>query len=414
MHGVVVKDLVVRHRGAKDFWQTEPVNFSINPGKGLALIGANGSGKTSILRAVAGILPLTFGTVKLPENTITILDLNLAFHPDFTGWENLRLMNACHGRGDENLEGFEEYLAMFAEILPWLHSPIREYSSGMRMRLGIAWMLFQKFDLLILDELLSVGDMAFQRKCQAAIREHLNRGASLLLATHNLQEASMLCEDAILLTSGRIQTAGKMEMVLQKYLEISEEQGILAKIEPCGNPPSDVCPGLKINSARILDRFFEEAFEVHTHDSLTVEVLVSVETAKLNNPLFRLTVHRNDQIFVAGINNYRLSRMIDLQEGEACICIKIKSLNLLKGRYYFSLSVWPDEYTSLVMGTPYAEYPYFASILVHSDRGDGAGMVSMPCEFYLKTEDGILPFENSDKGIEGASTQTKDSACSVD
>jgi ABC-type polysaccharide/polyol phosphate transport system ATPase subunit len=406
MHGVVVKDLVVKHQGVAEFWQTEPVSFTIAPGQGLALIGANGSGKTSILRAVAGILPRTFGTVTIPENTITILDLNLAFHPDFTGWENLRLMNACHGRSDEHLEGFEEYLGIFAEILPWLYAPIREYSSGMRMRLGIAWMLFQKFDLLILDELLSVGDMAFQRKCQAAIREHLNRGASLLLATHNLQEASVLCDQAILLDAGRIQTRGSIESALQRYLEISEDRGILAKIEPCGNPPSDLVPGLTISSIRVLDRFGEEPLVVQTHDSLIIEVVVLVAAEKLVKPLFRLAFYRNDQTFVAGVNNYRLDQTIDLKKGEACICIKITDLNLLKGRYYLSLSVWPDEYTSLVMGTPYADLGHFTSIVVQSERRDGAGIASLPTQFYLKSEDGLLPFESSDTETEGANTHT--------
>jgi len=371
-------------------WELEPVSFNIQKGQGLGLVGVNGSGKSSLLKAILGIIPPATGTIQTPESTLGVFDLNLFFHPDFSGYENLFMMNACHGKADHELEGKMEFIEEFSQIHEYLHRPIREYSAGMRMRLGIAYILLQDFDFLAIDEVLAVGDLAFQRKCVAFLRDKLKAGKSLLVASHNLDEIATLCQDILLLDKGKILMYGPVEEVLCAYMRHAEELGLNAKalMNHHGfTPPEPLREKIMISGVRFLNSEGMEVSRFHTGESISVEVTVKIEDGAVHNPLFRMEIFRNDNLLVCATNNYRHDAFFDLPEGEATVCIEIDSLNLLTGLYYVAISIWPDEYTSLVTGEAYDVHDRRYEISVHSHRTQGAGICGLPGKIRLKTEE---------------------------
>lgn len=369
-------------------WELEPVSFEIAEGQGLGLVGVNGSGKSSLLKAVLGIIP-HHGTIQTPMNTLGVFDLNLFFHPDFSGYENLFMMNACHGKKDRDLEQILEMIEDFSQIGKYLHRPVREYSAGMRMRLGIAYILLQDFDFLAIDEVLAVGDLAFQRKCVAFLRDKLKAGKSLLVASHNLDEVATLCDHILLLDKGKIIMYGPVEDVLSTYMRRAEESGLNARalMSHTGfTPPEPLREKLRISGVRFLNSERQEPGRFQTGENLTIEITVEIKKGTVHNPLFRIEFFRNDNLLISATNNFRHEASFDLPEGEATLMVEIDSLNLLTGLYYVSVSVWPDEYTSLVTGEAYDVNDRRYEITVHSHRSLGAGICSLPGKIRLKSE----------------------------
>lgn len=369
-------------------WQLEPVSFEIEEGKGLGLVGVNGSGKSSLLKAILGIIPHN-GSVQTPPNTLGVFDLNLFFHPDFSGYENLFMMNACHGKKDGDLEHKLEMIEEFSQIDTYLHRPVREYSAGMRMRLGIAYILLQDFDFLAIDEVLAVGDLAFQRKCVAFLRDKLQAGKSLLVASHNLDEVATLCDHILLLDKGKIIMYGPVEEVLCTYMQRAEEAGLNARalMNHTGfTPPEPLKERVIITAVRFLNSEHQELGRFFTGEAVTIEVTVKIEKGTAHNPLFRVEFFRNDNLLVSATNNYRHQAYFDLPEGEATVVIELDSLNLLTGLYYVSVSVWPDEYTSLVTGEAFDVHDRRYEITVNSHRSMGTGVCSLPGKIRLKGE----------------------------
>jgi ABC-type polysaccharide/polyol phosphate transport system ATPase subunit len=368
-------------------WLLEPVSFTIPPGSALGVIGSNGSGKSSLLKAVLGVIEPATGEIKAPDSTLGVLDLNVFFHPDFSGFENLFMMNACHGKSDKHLEERMGLIEEFSEIADFFHRPVREYSAGMRMRLGISYVLFQDFDFLVIDEVMAVGDFAFQRKCLSRLTDYLEQGKSVLISSHNLDEIACLCGEIILLDKGKILKQGKAEEVLAFYLQESEKKGLYTRSYPGGkkdDPPLEPHEKLYIRSVRFLNSEGMESFHFHTGEAIKIEVTVEILGEVVENPLFRFEFFRNDGLLVSATNNFRHDANFNLPLGEATVVLEVDSLNLLSSLYYVSISVWPDEYTSMVTGGAYDHHDKNYEISVYSTRMQGTGVACAPGRIKLK------------------------------
>lgn len=405
MNQVTVKDLIVRHeseRAAGTFfspadpnarevlWQSDALSFSLEPGQAFGLLGTNGSGKTSFLKAIGGLIQPASGSVGIPGNTVAILDLNLGFHPDFSGFENLLMMNACYGKKEHEIYDVEKEIAEFANLGDYLHRPVREYSAGMRMRLGMAWALEQRFDLILMDELLSVGDMAFQRQCLARIQKRLSDGSCLILATHNLQEVAILCQEAVALHQGKILAQGSSDQVLGEYLRHSEKAGVFASTM-VGRPMNAGEPllpgahlGIRILGSRLTDRFGDDLEIIRTQEPFFVELSFEISgESMIQNPLLRIQILRNDGILAGACNNYRSGQWLDLHPGEATIRVHFPSCQLIEGTYYIHASLWPDEFESLVLDHALCHLEIPIEFQVESERRHGTGIVATHAEFRI-------------------------------
>lgn len=211
----------VRGRGADDaaFWALRDVSFEVKPGRVLGIIGPNGAGKSTILRLLARILHPTRGRVDVQGRVGALIELAAGFHPDLTGRENLYLQGAILGMKRAEIARRFDEIVEFAGVAEFLDTPVKRYSSGMNARLGFAIAAHLEPDVLLVDEVLSVGDLAFQRKATARLREVVRRDVPVVLVSHQLDRIIELCDQAILLAGGTVVREGSARECVSAYIE---------------------------------------------------------------------------------------------------------------------------------------------------------------------------------------------------
>jgi ABC-type polysaccharide/polyol phosphate transport system ATPase subunit len=188
----------------EDFWALRDINLEIEAGTTVGLIGANGSGKSTLLKVIGGILQPTTGTVRRRGQLAALLELGAGFHPDLTGRENVFLNGAILGLTQREIEGYFDAIVDFSEIRDFIDTQVKFYSSGMYVRLAFAIAIHVDPDVLLVDEVLAVGDEPFQKKCLDKIKEFQKEGRTIVLVTHALETVEEMCDRAIVLSHGNI------------------------------------------------------------------------------------------------------------------------------------------------------------------------------------------------------------------
>lgn len=201
----------------RDFWALEGINLSVYRGEVFGLIGPNGAGKSTLLKLIARVLRPTLGRVLVRGRVAPLLEFGAGFHPDLTGRENVFLNGALLGFTYNEMKSKFDRIVNFAEIWDFIDVPMRNYSSGMWARLGFAVATDVEPDILIVDEILSVGDEAFQRKSFGRMQKFREMGATILLVSHNMDTIFTMCHRAAWLDQGKIRAIGEVESVIQAY-----------------------------------------------------------------------------------------------------------------------------------------------------------------------------------------------------
>jgi ABC-2 type transport system ATP-binding protein len=195
------------------------VSLQIEPGEVTAIVGKNGAGKSTLLKLVSGVLPPTSGRILVRGQVAPMLQLGAGFHSDMSGYENIILYGMLLGRSRDEMSNKAEAITNWAELNDAIHLPIRTYSSGMIARLAFSIATDLPADVILVDEVLSVGDFDFQKKSKNRMIEHINSGAAVILVTHDLSTARELATSGILLDHGRVIEVGSITRVLDCYLE---------------------------------------------------------------------------------------------------------------------------------------------------------------------------------------------------
>ncbi|MBQ3475192.1 MAG: ABC transporter ATP-binding protein [Bacilli bacterium] len=196
------------------------INLDIEKGETVALIGTNGSGKSTLLKLMTKIIYPTKGTIKTQGKLTSLLELGAGFHPDFTGRENIYFNAAIFGLTKAEIERRLDQIIEFAELGDFIDNPVRTYSSGMYMRLAFSIAINVDAEILLIDEILAVGDQHFQDKCFAKLEELKKSDKTIVIVTHNLDQVKHLCNRAIWIKDGIVEMDGKPKEVVEKYLEI--------------------------------------------------------------------------------------------------------------------------------------------------------------------------------------------------
>jgi ABC-type polysaccharide/polyol phosphate transport system ATPase subunit len=204
----------------------EDVSFSIPAGSSVGMVGHNGAGKTTLLKVIAGVTSPTVGTATVSSRTAALIDILIGFHPEMTGRENAYLLGAVHGFGRRSMKSRIEPVFEFAEIEDLADTPLKRYSSGMVARLGFSVITALDVDILLVDEVLAVGDAAFQRKCVRWLDEFRARGGTLLFVSHNLALVRNMTERAIWLDHGKVADDGPTGAVLSRYAKSMERRDL--------------------------------------------------------------------------------------------------------------------------------------------------------------------------------------------
>ena len=216
---LTLKETVLRRRRTNftELWAVRDIDLEVAPGEAIGLIGQNGSGKSTLLKMLAGIIPPHAGSIEIGGAVASMLELGAGFHPDFTGRENVYMNGSIHGLSERQIDDRLDEIIAFSELPEFIDMPVRTYSSGMSMRLAFSIASHVNPDVLLLDEVLAVGDEAFQRKCLARIFDFRRSGGTLVFVSHDPGAVERVCDRAVLLTHGRIVADGPPADVLADY-----------------------------------------------------------------------------------------------------------------------------------------------------------------------------------------------------
>ncbi len=334
-----LKELFVSSRRYhQDFWALQDVNLHLEAGQSCGIIGRNGSGKSTLLKLISGVTRPSSGTVEVTGRVGALLELGTGFHPEYTGRENIYFSAAMLGLEGAETEALVPEIIAFAELDDFIDQPVKTYSSGMYMRLGFAVATTVRPDILITDEVLSVGDEAFQKKCIRRMEGFLDQGKTLLFCSHSMYHVQKLCQKALWLDHGRVRAwggAAEVTLAFEDYLrelEAREEQQAEAQ------PAADAARPSRLRQVRLLDTAGRETDVFDLGETARLEMIAEVPDGQ--PPVFAVGhVRRNDKFGVYGI--FSDMDRVEPQRVDACtfrIGYEV-SLSLLPGNYTFRTHV---------------------------------------------------------------------------
>ncbi len=320
-----------RRAREQELWALRAVDLDIAPGETFGVVGKNGSGKSTLLKLLAGIFAQSEGTVEVGGRVGSLLEVSAGFHPEFSGVENVYLNAAIHGLPRRYVEDHLEEILAFAELEEFAHMPVRTYSTGMFLRLGFSVAIHLEPSVLLVDEVLAVGDEAFQHKCFGKIAGFRERGGTLIFVSHAASAVERLCKNAILLEEGRIVERGSAPDVLLAYHQrLSGEPAAAAwKIEGQIDGPCSILGTRALRHDGTVSERFVEA------ESVVIEAVIGSETG-LRSALVVIGL-RDPSGHAVGAQH---SEPIDVPAGQPTVVrLRIPSLPLRDGRYAVDVTV---------------------------------------------------------------------------
>ncbi|MGC9083189.1 MAG: ABC transporter ATP-binding protein [Anaerolineae bacterium] len=329
------------NRSREEFWALRDVSFTVDHGETVGIIGPNGAGKSTVLKLISRIIEPTSGRIEVRGRIGALLELGAGFHPDLTGRENIYLNGSILGLSRAEIRRRLDDIIAFAELERFIDVPVKHYSSGMYVRLGFSVAVHTDPEILLVDEVLAVGDAAFQRKCLERIDELRRQGVTVLFVSHSADVVRSLCNRALWLHEGHLLANDTAEAVVRRYLEHSWGQHTVA--QPTGDERRWGTGRIRIFQVRLLDGEGRERQQFRTGEPLVVEMRYRAEE-RVERPVFGLAVHRSDGIHITGPNTQFAGLDIPAVEGEGIVTYTIPALPLLEGLYYVSVSAhnWED------------------------------------------------------------------------
>lgn len=328
--------------GRERFWALRDISFEIPSGETVGLIGPNGSGKSTALKMMARILEPTNGTITVNGRVSALLELGAGFHPDLTGRENVYLNGTLLGLSQQEMRARFDDIVAFAGLERFIDMPVKHYSSGMYMRLGFSIAIHVAPDILLVDEVLAVGDQAFQTKCMERIYDLKHQGVTIVIVSHALETLRTLCSRLIWIEHSDLRAVGPSDEVAAKYLRhfhIQENERLLesgTQIDPGQRWGSGE---IEITGVRFLDARGQEGKAFRTGDEMTIEIAYTAHEP-VDEPVIGLAIYRQDGTHVNGPNTrfggLRLGRL----SGSGTVKYRIPYLPLLAGGFDLSVTAY--------------------------------------------------------------------------
>ena len=374
--GNTLKSIVMdRIRGTvatnRELWALKDVCFSVERGSTLGLIGANGAGKSTLLSLLAGTMLPTEGTLRTQGTISSLLELGAGFHPDLTGRENVFLAGAIMGLTREQMNRRFDAIVEFADIGQFIDQPVKHYSSGMYVRLGFAVAVEVDPDILLVDEVLAVGDASFQRKCLRRMAEFREQKKTMLIISHDLNTIQSVSDQILFLDHGRVLGHGNPDQVIGQYQSFWRNQMSAERRREWGTRE------VILTGARFVDDTGCETTKFHWGRPLTVHLHYTAEKP-VGPSVFGFGISDENGHLVHGNNSQIENVAIPALSGSGSVCLTLPSLNLAKGTYLFSFSVHSADHK-----VNYHRLDHAFAIGVESAK-PFEGMCHMPCEWKLE------------------------------
>ena len=320
-----------KEKNIKEFYALKGVSFEINKGECVGIIGHNGAGKSTLLKLLTGVAFPTSGEIEINGRLASMLELGSGFNPELTGMENIYFNGSLNGLTKEEIDGKLKEILDFADIGNFIEQPVKNYSSGMFARLAFAVAINVDPDILIVDEILSVGDVGFQVKCMEKFNEFKKKGKTILYVSHGLGTVKKFCDRAIWLQKGEVVDDGNSVIVVERYYNLNFNP---ANIEQLKDHKSDIINSIAVKS---------NTKNVEYLEKLDLEVEYDLISNDLKDPNIVLefrktdyepgTTRGNDQ-FVCGINSKDNIKSIPFNLGVNKLNVSLNKVNLVAGVYY--------------------------------------------------------------------------------
>ncbi len=336
----LVRGYAKTSRKSDFIWALKDVSFDVIPGGVLGIIGNNGSGKSTLLKILSQITPPTSGTIVLDGRVASLLEVGTGFHPELTGRENIYLNGAILGMSRKEIKKKFDEIVDFAEIEKFLDTPVKHYSSGMYVRLAFSVAAHLESEILLVDEVLAVGDEFFQKKCIDKIIQIKQSGKTIILVSHNLNQISALCQKVMVLHNGVLLTVTSPEMAINRYFNVILGKGLdqnkyfdYIKRHGLGDA--------KITNILMITKGLKKRNIFHSGDYIKVRLFYECKRA-IMSPNFGLAIYRNDGVYCYGINcAIDKSKPVKIS-GKGFIDIEYPQITLLDGNYYFDVAIYGE------------------------------------------------------------------------
>lgn len=339
------------NRSLEPIWAVRHVDFALSAGRSLGLVGPNGAGKSTMLQLLGGIGLPDEGEIKVKGRVSALFDLGQDFHPELTGRDNARIAGVIAGFTRKEVQRRMPDITDFAGLGRFIDSPLRVYSTGMKARLAFAVAIHAEPEILLVDEVLAVGDIGFQRRCTQRIKELRGAGVTIVVASHSVEEVRSLCDEVMWLRGGRVIAIGSPDEVLDRYSEVtSEETRLLTPLSTDGSGPAGSVKldlhenrfgtqEATIDLFRILDCWDQERSSLPTSSSVRIEITASVPLDFQQVNLSIKLVRRRD-----GLVCLDTSTQVTPMTGSTEAVADIGRLDLAPGDYAFDVGVYTEDW----------------------------------------------------------------------
>ena len=362
----------------EEFWALKDINFEVEAGEAIGIIGANGAGKSTLLKILTGITPPTTGEIKMHGKVASLLEVGTGFHQELTGRENIFLNGAILGMTKKEIAEKFDAIVEFSGVQKFIDTPVKRYSSGMLVRLGFSVAAHMEPDILLVDEVLAVGDAEFQKKCLGKMDEVTSQaGRTILFVSHNLDAVQKLCKRCILLEKGKIKMIGKTKDVIDKYLNLKSDlvnTPLKNRLDRKGNG--------KLQITNIIFKNEDNKNTNHLTSGENSEIWIEYELKDKDLKKINVSIGIDllqDQNRIALISNKILKNEISTSIKNSVIKISLKKLSLNTGTYQLTIFIdnnneiidWVKEAARLIINTGFyyksGNTPNQGSILLDYD-----------------------------------------------
>jgi lipopolysaccharide transport system ATP-binding protein len=360
----------------EEFWALRDISFRVEHGQSLGLVGHNGAGKSTVLKLMTRILDPTSGTVRLKGRVAALLELGSGFHPDLSGRENVFLNGSLLGFSRREMQERLDEIVDFSEIGEFIDMEVKHYSSGMYTRLAFAVATAVDPDILITDEVLAVGDEAFQRKCMERIYRFREQGKTIIFVSHALETVRLLCDQAIWLDHGQARAVGLASTVIDAYLADVNRQEAEARRKAAEAAPAAEIGAeehtaedtrrrgsleAEIVRVELLDAAGHARPVFQAHDQLTLRMHY-IAHQPIRRPVFGIGINHESGFWLSGPNTRFDGFEIPLIAGAGYVDLQIPELPLLDGRYLVSVALYDEAILH-----PYDSQDRMYELVVRSD-----------------------------------------------
>ncbi|HJQ43271.1 MAG TPA: ABC transporter ATP-binding protein [Jatrophihabitantaceae bacterium] len=333
-----LKAALMRGRRAsyEEFWALRDVSFEIPRGSTFGLIGENGSGKSTLLKCIARILSPDEGSIRSVGSLAALLELGSGFHQELSGRENVYLNGSILGMSKSEIDSKFDEIVDFAGIGEFIDQPVKNYSSGMYVRLGFSVAINVDPDILLVDEVLAVGDAAFQDKCMEKFADFRRAGKTVVIVSHAMGSMRTLCTDAVWLNKGRVSGVGTANDVVDKYVDAGHQQ----RVEPT-EIEGEARWGsgeVRVTRVEVLDSDGNASSRFHPGDKVTMRLHFSA-ASRIERPVFGLALETIEGVYVWAFHSRDGGYTPDAIEGSGSLDLTIPSLPLQAGTYDLNASI---------------------------------------------------------------------------